>query len=232
MPNLHKIYKQDIKIRNKNLPEIALIKLAKTGNRSAQEQLLLRHHKFIFSVTNRFLNRGLEKQELISAANLGLIRAIHKYDFSKNVKFLSYAVWWILQAIKEDLNNSHVIHLPYNKMMEFKKHDRDLLDKFRNLTKLDSFENSDFIGHVNGISKNLEKEDLRKIIKSAINKLEHWEIDLITKYAGLDGQNYTYEELGRDLNLSKERIRQKLNKIKVKLSDSLKKNDVLIYDEM
>ena len=80
--------------------------------------------RFIYSTARKYQNRGLELEDLVSEGICGLIRATKSFDPEKNVKFLSYAVWWIRESIQTALNESRMVRIPQNKTT--------LLNKFRN----------------------------------------------------------------------------------------------------
>lgn len=77
----------------------ALVTLAQAGDRKALNRLILGNLRFVTRVCFAYRNRGVPLSDLISEANLGLIRAVEKFDPSQGVKFLSYAVWWIRQGV-------------------------------------------------------------------------------------------------------------------------------------
>jgi len=71
----------------------------RSGDRKAKERLINANLKFVVKIALNYQNRGLSLSELISDGNLGLIRAIEKYDPDKNIKLITYAVWWIRQKM-------------------------------------------------------------------------------------------------------------------------------------
>ena len=89
--------------------ERRLIRKYRRGNQEARNKLIEANLKFVFDVAKKYSGRGIPMQELISEGNMGLIRAIDKFDLSKNVKFITYAVWWIRQAILEALRRKKLI---------------------------------------------------------------------------------------------------------------------------
>lgn len=72
---------------------------AKNGDENAKNKLVTSNLKFVVKIASRYQNRGLSLSELISEGNVGLIKAIEKYDINKDIKLISYAVWWIKQKI-------------------------------------------------------------------------------------------------------------------------------------
>ena len=79
--------------------ELALAYLIKNGDQNALDKLVKANLKYVVTVAKQYQNMGLSIQDLISEGNYGLVRAAHKYDGSKNIKFITYATWWIQKAI-------------------------------------------------------------------------------------------------------------------------------------
>jgi RNA polymerase primary sigma factor len=87
------------------------------GDRRALNKLINANLKFVVSVCRNYQNQGLPMTDLINEGNLGLIRAAKRFDESKGFKFISYAVWWIRQAILQALaEQSRVLNLPLNQV--------------------------------------------------------------------------------------------------------------------
>jgi RNA polymerase primary sigma factor len=89
---------------------------AKNGDKEALNKLIESNLKFVVRVATKYQNRGLSFNELISEGNQGLIKAIEKFDPDKNIKLISYAVWWIKQRISAAIsNNKSMIIVPLGK---------------------------------------------------------------------------------------------------------------------
>ncbi len=87
------------------------------GDRSAFEKLVKCNLRFVVLVCRNYRNQGLPLSDLINEGNLGLMRAAKRFDEKKNFKFISYAVWWIRQAILQALaEQSRIIKLPLNRV--------------------------------------------------------------------------------------------------------------------
>ena len=102
--------------------ETELLSKAKNGDEKAKEKLIVSNLRFIISIAKQYQNKGVEFSDLISAGNMGLMRAISHFDDSYNCKFISYAVWWIRDSIlKEILDYGKIIRIPAEKVTKFNK---------------------------------------------------------------------------------------------------------------
>ena len=90
-----------------------------------EKELLEGNLRFVISVAKDYQNQGIELSDLIAEGNLGLLKAINNFDWNKGFRFISYAVWWVKQAILQSLNdNSRTVRLPanmINKLAKIKK---------------------------------------------------------------------------------------------------------------
>jgi RNA polymerase primary sigma factor len=90
-------------------------KKASTGDEDALDKLVKGNLRFVISVAKQYQNRGLPLEDLVNDGNVGLIRAAKKFDNNRGFKFISYAVWWIRQAIMQSLaEQSRMIRIPNN----------------------------------------------------------------------------------------------------------------------
>lgn len=102
--------------------EKELGKLAKQGDKKAQDKLVISNLRFVISVAKQYQHQGLPLDELISAGNMGLMHAATKFDVDRGFKFISYAVWWIRQSILKALySTSRTIRLPLNQINNVSK---------------------------------------------------------------------------------------------------------------
>ena len=107
--------------------EVALTQSIREGDERALEGLVQANLRFVVSVAKQYQNRGLSLSDLISEGNIGLIKAARRFDETKGFKFISYAVWWIRQAILHALaEQPRLIRLPLNKVEELRKIERTL----------------------------------------------------------------------------------------------------------
>ena len=172
--------------------EKRLLKLTRKGNLRAKNELLEANLKFVFDIAKHYSGRGLSMSELISEGNMGLIRAVDKFDEEKDVKFISYAVWWIKQGILEAIKKKNAISF-----VDINKNDAN--DKF--------------------IERNVsDEEDEGKLLNSLGNR----EREIIEHYYGINGKmELTLYEIGKKYDLSSERVRQVKLKAIRKLRSSM-----------
>lgn len=88
----------------------------KKGSQWSLEKLTRSNLRFVVSVARKYQNQGVALSDLISEGNVGLIRAAHKFDEARGIKFISYAVWWIRQAIIQAITEqSRIVRIPMNR---------------------------------------------------------------------------------------------------------------------
>lgn len=102
--------------------EVTLAKKIKKGDEEALSKLIKSNLRFVVSVSKQYQNQGLTLPDLINEGNLGLIKAAQRFDETRGFKFISYAVWWIRQAILQALaEQSRIVRLPLNKIGSINK---------------------------------------------------------------------------------------------------------------
>jgi len=96
--------------------EVRLAQGIHAGDEESLDKLVRSNLRFVVSVAKKYQNQGVSLADLINEGNLGLIRAAHKFDETKGIKFISYAVWWIRQAILQALaEQSRIVRVPLNR---------------------------------------------------------------------------------------------------------------------
>jgi len=212
------------------------------------KELLEGNLRFVITVAKQYQNQGLDFPDLIAEGNLGLMKAIKNFDWSKDLRFISYAVWWVRQSILQSLNdNARTIRLPVNVVQELHRAKKqvenngsELEEKFQNLPKM-----VDLDMNINeegdtlfDIIKNEDadmpdaafdtKDELKKQLSKLLNVLDEREKIIIEDYFGMSGSPRTLEDIGEDFNLTKERVRQ----IKEKALRKLRNDSSVLFDFM
>ena len=118
--------------------------LTENETKAINKELLEGNLRFVITVAKQYQNQGLDFPDLIAEGNLGLMKAINNFDWSKNLRFISYAVWWVKQSILQSLNdNARTIRLPVNVVQDLHRAKKEiesnggkLEDKFQNLPSM------------------------------------------------------------------------------------------------
>jgi RNA polymerase primary sigma factor len=106
----------------KGTEEIELARRIRTGDHDALQELVKRNLRFVISVAKKYQNRGLPLIDLIGEGNVGLLTAARKFDPDQGVKFISYAVWWIRQAILSSLaRQGRTVRVPLNRTADLSR---------------------------------------------------------------------------------------------------------------
>ena len=106
----------------KGAEEIELAKKIRAGDGDALQELVKRNLRFVISVAKKYQNRGLPLIDLIGEGNVGLLTAARKFDPDQGVKFISYAVWWIRQAILSSLaRQGRTVRVPLNRTADLSR---------------------------------------------------------------------------------------------------------------
>lgn len=200
-------------------------KKIKNGDDNARDKLITSNLKFVVNIAKLYKGYGVPFSDLISEGNIGLIKAADKFDYKKDVKFISYSVWWIRQAIQEYLKKNEIISnietssddLPIGSASCV----NDQCDEEINYSY-----NDEYLTDFNDDAENIEKDRI-KMINKLLSSLSPREADIIRTYFGLNnGQEMTLEDIGAQYGLTKERVRQ----IKEKAIRKIRSNVLLLSD--
>jgi len=119
-PSTHRaldLYLSEIKELKPFTPEeeVSLAQRAKNGDQEAFNELITHNLRFVVAVAKKFQNHGVPLEDLINEGNLGLIKAVNRYDETRGFRFISYAVWWISQSIRQAIaRTGRIVRLPIN----------------------------------------------------------------------------------------------------------------------
>ena len=213
-----------------------------------QQELLEGNLRFVITVSKQYQNQGLDLSDLIAEGNYGLMKAIENFDWTKGLRFISYAVWWVRQSILQSLNeNARTIRLPVNVVQELHRAKKELdsagvelPEKFATLPYTINLDNPlneegdtllDILNNPNAelADANLSTEDtLKKKLLEMLDVLDNRERVIIEDYFGLTGNTRTLEDIGGDFSLTKERVRQ----IKEKALRKLRNETSSLFDYM
>lgn len=176
-------------------------KYKKNNDLTARDKIIKSNLKFVASVAKPYIGLGLSYADLIAEGNIGLMKAIDKFDYTKGFKTISYSVWWIKQTILEALNKRNLIHgddSDLNKEVKENEYQEEIINNNYDEKYIDDSEFSE-----------IKLAEELKAISMLLDCLNEREKTIIKYYYGLENEDeLTLEEIGKKFNLTKERIRQ------------------------
>ena len=231
--------------------EVELAKRILEGDEYAKEQLTNCNLKLVISIAKHYINRGMQFLDLIQEGNIGLIKAVEKFDYTKGYKFSTYATWWIRQAITRALaDQARTIRIPVHMVETINKITRaqrrltqklnrdptpeEISNELDNILSADRIREIQLIAmdplslekpvgeeedsHVGDSIEDKDNESPLKyantsLLKDKLNEVlgeltDREEKVIRLRYGIDDGRNHTLEEVGKEFNVTRERIRQ------------------------
>ena len=229
--------------------EVELAERMSEGDPYARKRLSEANLRLVVSIAKRYVGRGMQFLDLIQEGNLGLIKAVEKFDHTKGFKFSTYATWWIRQAITRAIaDQARTIRIPVHMVETINKvkkvssqllhkngHDATAeeiaaeldmpLDKVREIMRVaqepvsletpigeeedshlgDFIPDDDAPAPADAASHTLLREELEEVL-STLTPREKKVLEL--RFGLVDGRNRTLEEVGKEFNVTRERIRQ------------------------
>ena len=251
--------------------EKEIVRRVKAGDEQAYKKLVASNLRLVISIAKKFLGSKLSFSDLIQEWNIGLIKAIEKFDPDKEFKFSTYATWWIRQSITKAIadmtkNVRIPVHLideisAYNKAVQtlLQKNNREptiqeiakeLNMPVKKVKKIktvilwsgsldspigDDGKNSigDLIEDENTLKpdEHLEKKMLRENLDKIFDMLDDRERKIVKMRYGIDWRRYTLDEIGKEFNITRERVRQIEAKVLQKLKDHHGLREILGIDD-
>ena len=204
--------------------ERRLLKQCKRGNLKAKNEILEANLRFVFDIAKHYTGRGVPIADLISDGNMGLLRAIDKFDETKDVKFISYAVWWIRQAMSESIKKRKALN--FVEIEPNENNDSIIDNKMVDDEEDDDSKSSNYSNEHEEKAKEVSQNQ-KAVVSKIISTLNERERAIIESYYGINNEKeLNLIDIGKKYNLTSERVRQ----IKVSAIRKLRSN-MMLYDD-
>ena len=183
--------------------EFDLLISAKNGNLNSKNKLIKSNLKYVVQVSKKYQGMGIDLDDLISFGSIGLVISIDRFDLNNDVKFITFAIYYVRAEIKKSLNDlSRLVRIPSHKT----KVDNKYLKTY-NLSLSDD-ENINMCDKIQ-YDTQIEENSLNIDINRSLNYLPDKQRDVIKMYFGIDyNKPKTMDEIALELNISNERVRQ------------------------
>lgn len=271
------IYNDSISYYINSLPEkilsfeelVLLYKKYEQGDNTAKEQIIFYNLRYVVAIAKKFVNKGIDLEDLIQVGNEGLITAVEKYDYTLGISFTTYSRYWIYQKISRYLSqDSNIIRIPYHlneNVIKIKKFisdyfilygDKPDIDTIKDKFKLSSNKVNTILEIINycgvfSLNNNTvvyrdgnDEQEYEEMLENMVDDDFNLEEDYITKelydklrnyvfnqnnlsergkqiisyrFGFVDGKEYSFSQISKIFNISKERTRQIFNGIIEKL---------------
>lgn len=219
-------YFEDVKKYRKRLTQDEEIELAykiQEGNKEALDKLVKYNLRFVITVAKKYRSKtNVSFADLISEGNIGLIRAAQKYDPTRNIRFSSYAVWWIKASINECIERYRG-SIEYNFMEDYQ-----IVNLVESEGSYDNI-NEEFEQKMNNL------QSRKSAIDDLVKCLEDREKKIIMLFFGLEGnrKEMNLDEISKEMSLTKERVRQIKDTALVKLKcEALCSDEYQVYKDL
>ncbi len=210
--------------------EVELARQIRGGDAAARARLVTANLRFVVSVAKRYQGRGVSLADLVNEGNLGLIRAAERFDGAKGVRFVSYAVWWIRQAILQAIDRTATSG----------RGDEEEKPPRPRWISLDAPLGPGASGRLEDVvaddgeapDRELEREALRTAVEASLTCLPEREARVLRRYFGMDGSGpATLDQIGRELGVSRERVRQIKDRALARLRAGARRGELLGFHD-